>query len=678
MNRNQSFSHCLTRISKSCICFFFGLSLSGCDQESASTNNPLARPSERYLLNFDRFEQIRTAQQEIVAGATVTVTSVHSGILARTLTSDVVDHETTETNSTAPQPGLIVAVAASHHQTHGMCDLVVTAGTLIGITEDKVNRQVNDTIQRALVPCNSLKGYDKSTQSPKIRVSQITLEIARAIELYTELEDYPENLTKTLDRIARSIAKGSDFDTNEDGQTSYLELISAPRHLLDRINIDHLYTAVRNEVGQNFVDQDYIQPNIVLILADDIGLGDVSSFWPDSEIDTPNIDSISATGAAFSNFHVYPVCSATRASLLSGQFSRRLRQPGSSGPARSGIPRSQELIPEYLRRAGYRTGAFGKWHLSSREGFKPQQRGFQKWVGFYGWASPYHLAEVSSYQSDYFFDDHSPIRPADGHTTDLFADEALAFIKQAANAPFFVYLSFNAPHTPLWSEQNKVYSGRNDWIKTVESLGIESGTKRDYIALVRHMDDRIGDVLELLDRLDIARDTIVIFASDNGAEILERSTRQPAPGSNANYRGGKGSVHEGGIRVPLAIKWPSTISPGQQIEKYTMVVDVWPTLREAAGILNDAHLPTDPRGGDSLVALLSGEGDLNDEQRPGYFNFAAREMATILYPWKLIKKHDATFLFNLEADPGEDKNLKFAHPKKLIELETLANRYLTE
>jgi arylsulfatase A-like enzyme len=416
-------------------------------------------------------------------------------------------------------------------------------------------------------------------------------------------------------------------------------------------------------------------PNIILILADDQGYGDTDVFWPDSAIRTPNLARLAKKGIMLTNFRVQPLCTPTRAALMTGLFNAGFNQKGSAHE--HGVDDRLTFFTEYLRRAGYQTGGFGKWHLDSRDGNHPLDRGFQHWIGFYGGDMPYH----SSSAKGRVFEGKTPYRKRWNHTTDLFADEAIRFISANRSRPFFVYLAFNAVHTPLWSINRPVFSARSDWVRRIQSRGISEPSKIDYYGLVEHMDERVGSVLDAVNSMGLEQNTLIIYLSDNGAITPDHFYNFPQQGNNGPFRGGKASPYEGGIRVPFVASWPGVIPENSVSDQASMDADILPTLLGAAGMrIPAANGPRD-LDGRSLLALLKSpaETTLPDRGTPSWLGCC---FAYVNYPWKLVsvdkrvglesgrgtEPTDGRLLFNLDSDPGESTDLTQLHEQRAKDL----------
>lgn len=396
------------------------------------------------------------------------------------------------------------------------------------------------------------------------------------------------------------------------------------------------------------------RPNILLIVADDLGYGDLGVHGG-KEIPTPHIDSIAAQGVRCSSGYVSgPYCSPTRAGLLTGRYQQRFGHEFNPGgaPAQSfGLNLKEVTLPAVLKDAGYVASIVGKWHLGNAPQFHPLQRGFDHFFGFLGGAHPYVPGPTPAnpiLRGTKVVDEKE-------YLTTAFEREALAFLdshKAAAkeNAkPFFLYLPFNAVHTPMQA--------------TPESLAgfdkITDERRRNYAGMLTAMDQAIGKVLARLKEHQIEDNTLVVFISDNGGP--------PANGSlNTPLSGQKATTWEGGIRVPFFVKWPGHLPAGVVYEKPVIQLDLFPTFLAAAG----AAVPTKaPLDGVNLLPYFSGT-EKNDPHERLYWRFG-EQRALRQGDWKLLKaRGDAQAqLFNLATDISESKNLAAVEPEKLKELQ---------
>ncbi len=420
------------------------------------------------------------------------------------------------------------------------------------------------------------------------------------------------------------------------------------------------------------------KPNILLILTDDQGYGDASCYWSATDLKTPVMDRIAARGIRFDQFRVNPLCAPTRASIMTGTYSiyngmwrgpPRPKTDEANGkvikPETRVVHDDVRMLPEYLKRAGYATGLFGKWHLGYDEDNVPNSRGFDEFVGFLGGAHPYRWTKNSQIERN-----GQPFK-SDKHFTDLFADEAIKFIEENSNRPFFCYLAFNAVHGPLRSEKRDVDSARSDWLKHYEAAGVEQ-PRRDYNAVMSHADDRVGDILDTLGKLELTEDTLVIYLSDNGG------ITHTYPSNNGPLRGGKGEAWEGGIRVPAVMQWPGTI-PARTVSRADAVhFDLFATILDVAGMPmpnKNGRLSMD---GISLLEHLTTGAAASIPDRYLYWDLFGKQGA-LHGPWKIVadtENHHGDFLkaarnaesaeftlVNLENDLGEATNLALEYPE---------------
>ncbi len=333
-------------------------------------------------------------------------------------------------------------------------------------------------------------------------------------------------------------------------------------------------------------------PNILFILADDHGYGDISAHEGPS-IQTPNIDRIATNGTRFTQFYANSsVCSPSRASLMTGRYPDRVGVPGviRTHPENNWGYFRQEAttLPSALKQQDYRTALIGKWHLGLEPENHPCKRGFDHFHGFLGdMMDDYytHLRHDINYMRHRF----DTIDPS-GHATDLFSDWSTAFIRAQAQVsePFFLYLAYNAPHTPIQPP--------DEWIARVQAREPDISPQRaKYIALVEHMDAGIGRVLDTLEETDQLSNTLVIYTSDNGGQMNVGA-------HNGRLRGQKGQMYEGGIRVPTCAMWPGSIQDGYVTDQVALLMDLFPTICEVAG----ASIPEGIEGR-SLLKTLQGE-----------------------------------------------------------------------
>jgi len=412
------------------------------------------------------------------------------------------------------------------------------------------------------------------------------------------------------------------------------------------------------------------KPNIIIILADDLGWGDVG--FHGSQIKTPNIDQLAKDGVILNRYYVAPICSPTRAGLLTGRYPNRhgIRETTIPPWSDFGLDTAEQLLPQMLAEAGYKNRAIlGKWHLGHNTlQYHPMRRGFTHFYGHLNGAIDYF-----THKREGEVDWHNDYKPSKdkGYSTNLLSDEAVKCIKSYSkeSAPFFMYVAFNAPHGPLQAPDEDLKENGFDPSKPRFSgteggdEGAESGDrghgntpKQTYAAMVTNMDKGIGRILQTLKDLKIDDNTLILFHSDNGAAGNGRVN------SHGELRGYKFDEWEGGVRAPAVIKWPAAgIIGGKQIEQVMGYVDVFPTFKEITGVKSAAKNPFD---GISMWPIISGKTKSID--RPFYLGHGA----IIHGDWKLIKDmgipkmqmKEGDMLFNIPPDYSEKNNLKGSNP----------------
>lgn len=421
------------------------------------------------------------------------------------------------------------------------------------------------------------------------------------------------------------------------------------------------------------------RPNVVLIVADDLGWADISPNNPDTFYETPNLQRLADRGVRFTQaYAAAPVCSPTRASLMTGRHPARLRttdyfcgrRAAALLPAEyeCALPLEEITIAERLRDEGYRTFFAGKWHLGP-EGFWPEDQGFQKNRG--GWT------RGGPYGGDKYFSPYGNPRLEDGppgeHLPDRLARETARFIEEDDDAPFLAVLSFYSVHTPLMGPKELVakYRERKKDLEHGPIWGQEGDRKvrlvqehAVYASMVESMDAAVGVVLDSIDAAGLVENTIVIFFSDNGG----LSTSEGHPTSNLPLRAGKGWLYEGGIREPCIVAAPGVTPPGTECDSPISSNDFLPTMLELCGVVSPDPRPLDGR---SFVPSLRSP----DEDRgrralhwhyPHYGNQGGAPSGAIRDgDWKLIEwfENDPVELYDLSSDPGERRNLAVAHPE---------------
>ncbi len=413
------------------------------------------------------------------------------------------------------------------------------------------------------------------------------------------------------------------------------------------------------------------RPNIVMILADDLGYGDLSSYGA-KNLRTPNVDALVAGGMSFSRFYAScPVCSPTRAALMTGRYPAMVGVPGvirtGDGDSWGYLSPSARTLPELLKAAGYDTAIVGKWHLGLKEPNLPNLRGFDHFEGFLGdMMDSYYTHRRGGIN---FMRRNAETIDPKGHATDLFTQWSRDYIagRKAIARPFLLYLPFNAPHAPIQPPE--------DWLKKVRQREPGITEKRaKLVALIEHMDDGIGKVIAAIKDAGLANDTLVIFTSDNGGAVEFGSHNGP-------LRSGKGTMYEGGLRVPACAVWPGHIEPGSRTDRVALTMDLMPTMLDAAGAQ-----PPEGIEGRSILPTLLGKAQppetryLFFTRREGWYYKGKTSEAVLHGDWKLLRNLPGAplELYNLKDDPQEKTNLAAApeRPKQYDELSAELERYV--
>lgn len=404
-------------------------------------------------------------------------------------------------------------------------------------------------------------------------------------------------------------------------------------------------------------------PNILLIVADDLGYADVS-FTGGGEIPTPQIDRIARNGIILTQFYVsQPFCAPSRAALLTGRFPQRFGMDNNPREPEDleGMPPAEVTLAEVLRTVGHRTGIVGKWHLGATDDKHPNNQGFDSFYGTRFGGHQYFPGKKPGGKWGFYFDNierNGQKVPHERYLTNVFTDEAIAFMEGSrGDAPFFLYLAYTAPHTPLEAP---------DDLKAEFEGRFKDDKRVTYAAMVRSLDNNVGRILDWLEADGLAEKTLVIFMSDNGG-----NTSQGA--SNAPFNGRKGDPLEGGVRVPFAAMWPGRIPAGTRSDAVVSAVDLFPTLCAIAGADTPEGIELDGRDFGSL--LVSGGGD--DVHQHLYWRQVEREILGIRDgDWKWgHTRNGLEFLFNIATDPHEKNNLLKREPERAAQLKEQFNTW---
>jgi arylsulfatase A-like enzyme len=409
------------------------------------------------------------------------------------------------------------------------------------------------------------------------------------------------------------------------------------------------------------------RPNIVHIVADDLGWGDVG-FNGCKDIKTPNLDALAAGGARFSQFYVQPMCTPTRACLMTGRYPFRYGLQTAVIPSVSayGLDTTEWLMPQCLKEAGYSTAIIGKWHLGHADRqYWPKQRGFDYQYGALIGELDYFTHSEHGVLD--WFRDNEPVEE-EGYTTTLLGQDAVQLIEARDPAkPLYLYLAFNAPHTP--------YQAPQEYIDRYPD--IEDPTRRIYAGMVTCLDDQIGQVVAALDRKGMRENTLIVFHSDNGgtknamfAGVMADMSKVKIPCDNGRYRDGKGSLYEGGTRVCAIANWPGHIKP-QTVDQVIHAVDIFPTFAFLAGASTSKCKPLD---GVNVWETMS-KGSPSPRSEVVYniepFRGAVRQGDWKLVWWTLLPQRIE--LYNISQDPSEQHNLAAEHPEVVAALQQRIN-----
>jgi arylsulfatase A-like enzyme len=419
------------------------------------------------------------------------------------------------------------------------------------------------------------------------------------------------------------------------------------------------------------------KPNIVLVMTDDQGMGDLSCMG-NKVVRTPNIDQFYNKALRFTDFQVSPTCAPTRAAMMSG------RQPFKVGVTHTIFQRERMApdvftLPQALKSAGYRTGLFGKWHLGDEDAYLPQNRGFDEVLMHgSGGIGQVNLGDFPPNKDNVYFDNvllhNDTIVKTKGYCTDLFFHSALSWIheQKKGSSPYFAYISLNAPHAPLVAPES--------YKKRFLDLGYDQGTAGRY-GMVENIDDNFGLLMKKLESWQALENTLVIFMTDNGATHLSgRLNGEKIRHFNANLKGGKNSPNEGGTHVPAFWQWKGKLTEGTDINKLTAHLDLYPTFCELAGVTLPAKMQE--LDGRSLLPLLKDHNatwpDRSLFVHCGRWNAGQRDDAKFqkcavrTNKWRFVNNRE---LYDIENDPSETTDVSAQHPDVIAKLRTSYDRW---
>lgn len=411
------------------------------------------------------------------------------------------------------------------------------------------------------------------------------------------------------------------------------------------------------------------QPNIILIVVDDQGYGDLSCFPHSIAVDTPYIDSLAASGIRFSNgYSTHHTCAPSRAAMLSGRYQQRFGFYD-IWEVQKGVPDQEKLLSQYLKEAGYRTALIGKWHLGEQKYNHPLAKGYDRFYGFIGGMHDYFDPSIGdSWEGGAegkapIFDQTEPVKHIN-YLTIEFTDKAISFIQNVTSSPFFLHLSYNAPHGKLQAPQEYIQKYKQT-----------SGKYKIIRAMNKVLDDQIGRLLHFLDEKNLRKNTLIIYVSDNGGAQVNH---------NWKLKGAKSWFTEGGIRVPFIISYPALLPSGKVFNEAISTLDIFPTVLSAAGV----PAPTDKvLDGIGLLPLISK--DMNNFP-PRYLFWCSdpffERWAIVSGKWKAIREYpDGKLsgkpekgLYNLQEDISEKNNLIDQYPEIFRKLESRYYEWIRE
>ena len=397
------------------------------------------------------------------------------------------------------------------------------------------------------------------------------------------------------------------------------------------------------------------RPNIVLIITDDLGAGDLGVYGS-RDIKTPNLDRLAREGTRFTDFYANATtCTPTRAGLMTGRYQQRygievpLDADGAQHPSPlgRGLEATPQSLPRLLKGQGYVTGLLGKWHLGYRPTQSPLAHGFDEFFGLKSGYHDYYRHTDSRGQPDFWENDARVEVP--GYTTDLLADRAVQFIQRHTDRPFFLDVAFNAPHWPFQRPDTATVARDN--ARFIKPTDADANTRADYVAMVEQVDRSVGLILQALERAGVSRNTLVIFTNDNGGEWLS---------DNGPFFNRKWTTWEGGIRVPAIVRWPARIPAGRVTPQVGITMDLTATILAAAGV---ATTPAVPLDGVDLLPVLTGQRPVGERT----LFWRSVSQAGTMYgvrqgDFKLVTHGGHQYLFDVRKDPGERRDLTNARP----------------
>ncbi|MET4696485.1 sulfatase-like hydrolase/transferase [Endozoicomonas lisbonensis] len=416
------------------------------------------------------------------------------------------------------------------------------------------------------------------------------------------------------------------------------------------------------------------RPNIVLLFSDDMGYADAGFQNRSQDVVTPNMDRIAADGVIFSSGYVTgTVCGPSRAGLMTGRYQQRFGYHDNTAPYSRdaetplGLDLSVPTMANYLADAGYRTGMVGKWHDAEPEEYWPHNRGFEEFFGFNNGAATYYVGPMNEAKYDYkkeaaIYRNGKLVDNFDQYLTDKFGDEAVDYIGRNKDEAFFLYVAFNAIHSPMEPKQ----------VDMDRFADIKDENRRKAVAMNYNMDENIGKILDKLEKEGLMDNTLIVYLADNGGKLNDNYSL------NTPLRGEKGSFWEGGIRIPFTMSWKGTIPSGQTIDEPVISLDLMTTFLAAAGVEKQAEWQLD---GENLMPLMTGKVDQLEDRFLFWANsrgWAVRDRNWKLYDENARRVRQKPMLFNLSDDMEEQHELTEKFPKEAERLLSAYNKWNAE
>lgn len=411
------------------------------------------------------------------------------------------------------------------------------------------------------------------------------------------------------------------------------------------------------------------RPNVVLIITDDMGYGDLGSYGA-PDVRTPNIDALARDGVRFTDFYANaPSCTPTRAGLITGRYQQRLGLEYPLGMQRPGdwdrgLPATGRSLPQLLKNGGYATALVGKWHLGWKPEYAPGRHGFDYFFGFKsGFIDFYQHTTPDIPGGRDLFENGSPVQ-VPGYMTDLVTERSIRFIERSARGPFFIDVAYNAPHWPYQVPDHPTVA--RDSARHLGPFDDSTSTRADYVAMVERVDRGVGQILAAIDRLGLRDNTIVVFTNDNGGEWLSR---------NDPLFHRKLSVWEGGIRVPAIVRWPRRVPAGRVTSQVGITMDLTASILAASGVALPADLRLD---GIDLFPILEGRAPQVERTLFWRAHAARQQRAVRSGDWKLVQDMNRWLLFDLRRDVGERTDLVAQQPEVARRLRALLDAWARE